>query len=70
MPRYSAYYLNNAGKIASTELIQASSDDEAVEAARAFNDSARCEVWERKRFVGRVIPELAQSDVSRVTHAP
>jgi hypothetical protein len=67
MPRYRVYRLNSAGKIASTEIMIASSDDEAVAAVEALGVQFRCEIWEGRRFAGRVMPEQVVTTAAEVS---
>jgi len=57
MPTYRVYCLDGAGKLEAAHLLQANSDDGALEAARELTDNGRCEVWRRDRFVGPVTSE-------------
>lgn len=57
MPLYRVYCLDSAGKIEATHEIEAKSDDAALEEAESVTNNARCEVWQRDRFVGRVVPQ-------------
>ena len=54
MAKYIVYRLNEAGKIRHSEWIDASTDEEALEEARALALPGACEVWQRDRLVGRV----------------
>ena len=55
MPGYKLYCLDGAGRITGVaELIEAPSDEDALEAARRL-DRGRCEIWQGGRLVA-VIP--------------
>ncbi len=54
MAKYIVYCLNEAGKIWRSEWVDADSDEEALDAARAIDRPHGCEVWDHDRLVGRV----------------
>ena len=54
MPAYILYSLDEAGKIARSEPLEAKDDAAALEQARALAGPHGCEVWQRERIVGRV----------------
>jgi hypothetical protein len=58
-PDYKLYCLDGDGKITRSDWIDAQSDDEAVEIARAMNKSVDCEIWRGNRLVARV-PAMKQ----------
>jgi hypothetical protein len=54
MPAYRVYCLDGAGKVWAAEWIEADDDAAAIESARQFKTSVRCEVWNGQRLIGRV----------------
>lgn len=54
MTDYRLYWLDDEGKIASAEWIEAKSDDEAVIIVRARRLHQRCEIWNLQRQVAAV----------------
>ena len=56
MAKYIVYCLNEAGKIWRSEWIDADSDEEALDIARALRLPHGCEVWDHDRPVGTVEP--------------
>lgn len=59
MSLYRIYCLDAAGKITARHDIGANSDDGALEEAQRVAKNSRCEVWQRDRFVGRVVPQTS-----------
>ena len=55
MPTYRLYKLDEAGKFAAAEELEASDDDEAMQAARTTEHAFACEVWLARRLIGRVL---------------
>jgi Leu/Phe-tRNA-protein transferase len=55
--KYIVYCLNEAGNIWRSEWIDADSDEEALDTARALGLAHGCEVWDRDRPVGKVDAE-------------
>ena len=52
---YRLYRLNSDGKIAAAaELVEANSDDEAIELVRARYGELSCELWDGDRLVAGV----------------
>ena len=52
MPDYRLYCLDGAGRISLADWIEADSDEQAIEKARAKQHGARkCEIWQRRRLV-------------------
>ena len=51
---YRLYWLDDYGKIASAEWVDAKSDDEAVVMVRARKLGYKCEIWDRQRQVADV----------------
>lgn len=51
---YKAYHLDRSGGIRNLELIEAMSDQDAVEQLRDRGYDHEIEVWDRTRLVGRV----------------
>jgi hypothetical protein len=62
MKTYRLYFVDSAGKITSAEMLNAKSDDEAVNLARALNSDCICELWNRNSFVATIpaLPEAIQ----------
>ena len=58
MTDYRLYCLNDDGKFADAEWIQARSDDEAIVAARMKRLTVRCELWEGNRLVANIPAQL------------
>jgi hypothetical protein len=59
MPDYRLYCLDDLGKIAEGEWIEAKSDDEAIVMARAKRLSVDCELWEGNRLIAQVPAHVA-----------
>jgi hypothetical protein len=51
---YRLFCMDWFGKIMGIETIQAASDQEAVEIARALDLGIKCEVWDRQRLIARI----------------
>jgi hypothetical protein len=51
---YRVYCFDGIGKVWTAEWIQAPTDEEAIEAARAMDVGVKCEVWEGRRLVATV----------------
>jgi hypothetical protein len=51
---YRLYCLDEAGKVASAEWIEAEDDQAAIDAARQKQDGHSLELWQRNRLVARV----------------
>jgi hypothetical protein len=58
MPDYRLYCLDELGKIAQAEWIEAGSDDEAIVIARAKQLAVDCEIWEGNRLIANVPAQL------------
>lgn len=55
MAEYRLYVLNDAGKIASAaETITAADDQQALAAAKRLERPGLCEVWQGRRYIGRI----------------
>jgi hypothetical protein len=54
MASYRVYCYDGAGKLWVADSIEAASDDEALDQARAMKVAIKCEVWQRDRLVGTV----------------
>ena len=62
MEGYRLYCLDDAGRIALAEWLDASSDEDAVKQAQALKNGARrCEVWQRTRLVAELGTEELRS---------
>lgn len=55
MPTYRLHRLDEAGKYATGEEMDASDDDEAMRKARAAGHAFTCELWLGRRLVGRIV---------------
>lgn len=53
MPTYRLFKLDEAGKFAAAEALEAADDDAAMKTARATGHAFVCEVWLERRLVGR-----------------
>ena len=53
---YRLYRLDGAGKITAADWLEADSDEEALEKARAQQQPTTCEIWDRGRLVGAIPP--------------
>jgi len=51
MGNYRLYSVDVTGKIVGLELLNAETDDDAVNLARALNKDRTCEVWNRTKLV-------------------
>jgi hypothetical protein len=56
MTDYRFYCLDSIGHIGSGEWFDANSDDEAMTILRVKKLSVRCELWDRNRLVGTILP--------------
>lgn len=54
MPAYRLYHIDGAGRFSAADWIDADSDAEAMEVARADNRSIAAELWQGNRFIGRL----------------
>lgn len=54
MPAYRAYLIDEYDRVASYRPIDADSDAEALQAARALVDGCDVEVWQLDRRIGRL----------------
>ena len=55
MATYRLYCLDTVGRIAQTQTLEASSDEEAVEIARQhMAAAAHCEVWLSHRMIAKI----------------
>ena len=54
MVAYRLYCLDGVGRFVDSDLIEAETDDEALEIARGFDHGVAYELWDHERFVGRV----------------
>jgi hypothetical protein len=55
MPTYRLFKMDQFGKFASSEALDAFDDDEALKAVRDAGHSCDCEVWLLRRLVGRIL---------------
>ena len=51
MADYKLFCFDGAGKLWVDDWIVADTDEQAIAAARAVKDAAKCELWEKKRLV-------------------
>jgi hypothetical protein len=51
---YRLFCMDCFGKVTSIEMIQAASDEEAVQIAHEMDLGINCEVWEHQRLVARI----------------
>jgi hypothetical protein len=56
MGEYRLYCLNEHGKFAKAHELEAASDSEAVEHAKAMKLPMKCELWNRNRLVAELPP--------------
>jgi hypothetical protein len=56
-PEYRLYCLNDEGKIARADWIDAQNDVEAITIARSMRKSVDCEIWKGDRLVA-VVPAM------------
>jgi hypothetical protein len=54
MTDYRIYCVDGAGHITSADWIEAESDQDALDRARAMGLDSSCEIWDRQRLVGKV----------------
>ena len=59
MPEYRIYHLDGAGKVDTTEWLDAAGDEAAVRLAQNQAASAQTEVWQGRRLVSRIAHESA-----------
>lgn len=57
MPEYRLYCLNDQGNFAKSREIEAKSDADALDQARALNLDVPCELWNRNRLVAKLPPD-------------
>ena len=57
MANYRLYHIDGAGKIETAEWLGATTDDEAIDQARAQEVHSSIEVWDRHRLVVRIGPD-------------
>lgn len=57
MISYRVFSLDDAGKITKSEIVEASTDEEAVQHAGLLDMANHCEVWDRERLVARLSRE-------------
>lgn len=60
MPTYRLYKLDQAGKYAAGEEMDAPDDDEAMVKAGALGHAYTCELWLGRRLVGRIVAPQVQ----------
>jgi hypothetical protein len=66
MADYRLYCFDGAGKVWAADWIQASSDEEAVKAARDLETGVKCEVWQGRRFVAAIeLPTPAERSANQ-----
>jgi hypothetical protein len=56
---YRLYCYDGAGKVWIADWIEASTDEEAIAAARLIKGAVRCEVWQRERLVATLDSGIA-----------
>jgi hypothetical protein len=61
MTVFRVFCMDINGKITSSETVEASTVEEAVERVRALNLGTGCEVWDGQRLVARISKELVAS---------
>ena len=54
MSEYRLYCLNEHGKFAKAHDIEAASDDDTIDRARAMKLPVPCELWNRDRLVAKL----------------
>jgi hypothetical protein len=54
---YRYYCLDGAGKLHSAEWFDADGDEAAIAAVEAKHPGAVCEIWQRNRLVGKMVPD-------------
>jgi hypothetical protein len=59
MTEYRLYCLNEAGRFAKANEIDADSDEDALKQARELKLAVGCELWERDRMVAKLEPHRA-----------
>ena len=60
MPTYRLYKLDQAGKFAAGEELDAPGDDEAMVKAADSGHAFACELWLGRRLVGRIVSPKGQ----------
>jgi hypothetical protein len=60
MPTYRLYKLDEAGKFAAGEEMEAPDDEEAMVMAGASGHAFACELWLEGRLVGRIVTPQVQ----------
>lgn len=60
LSEYRIYVLDGAGQFVTAEWVAASSDDEAVAAARALGTGLKAELWHGSRLVARFGAGIAE----------
>jgi hypothetical protein len=53
LPEYRIYVLDGSGRFVTAEWVAASSDDEAIAAARGLDTGLKAELWHGSRLVAR-----------------
>ena len=61
MRQYRVFRLAPRGDVLDARWIEASADEEAMEAARSFGHGSKCELWERSRLVGHTEQDSGSS---------
>ena len=54
MAVYKLFCFDGAGKLWVNDWIEVDTDEQAVSAARAVKDAAKCEVWRRNQLVATI----------------
>jgi len=54
MREYRLYCLDGVGKFTKVHEIEAESDEEALDAARAMKLPTKCELWQRDRLMAKL----------------
>lgn len=72
LPEYRAYHFNRSGSIETAHPIQAASDSQASQHARALANLHGIELWDRARFIARFGPpdEPVASGIKLIDPAP
>ena len=58
---YRLYCFDGAGKVWAADWLQAASDEDAIQAAHQMDFVVKCELWEGKRLVATIEPQLRAS---------
>ena len=58
---YRVYCYDSVQKVVSSDLIEASSDDEAIAKAEAAGFGTKCEIWQGDRLVAKLEAQRRQA---------